>query len=144
MSESFTLDRIVRHAVELRSIAHHRASETMEQLDEAVHYWNDQRGREFARGHEEPMRQLVPGLQDTVRGIGETVAAIAPLAYQTETLARRAQVDHETVAQHERDCLRHLDTGRYYIAEADQLSASCRQSCAALRARSASLGDPPI
>lgn len=144
MSETFTLDRLARYAEELRSIAHHRASETMEQMDETVHYWNDQRARDFSRAHEEPMRQLVPGLHDILRGTGDTVAAIAPLAYRVEALARRAQVDHETVAQHERDCLRHLDTGRYFIAEAEQLSASCRQSCAALRQRTASLGNPPI
>lgn len=144
MSEAHHLARLARQIEETQAISRYRAAQTMDQLEEIILYWDDSRARDFARGHEAPMRALVSPLHDNLRRIAAITTAIEPQAHQIEELARRAFGEQETARDLGQQCTRHLETARYHVADAHDRSAICQSVADTLRQRATALGTPPV
>lgn len=144
MSEAYDLARIASRIEEMRAVSRYRAQETMDQLEEIILYWNDSRARDFARGHEEPMRALVPPLRDRLGHMSAIASAVEPLAHSAESAIRQVWAEQETTRDCAQQCYRHMEAVRYYVAEVHDRSSHCMTVAEDLRRRALALGNPRV
>lgn len=144
MSEAHALARIARDLGEFRQISHYLGRQTSDQSEELVAFWNDARARDFALGHEEPMRELMPELQRHLGEMNETASRMESPAFATEDAVRQAYGESETVRQLTDDSERHLDAARYHVSDARELATQCQSVSRDLQRQLSDLGSPPV